>query len=440
MRVLRSKVLLSIVAAGFAVSLSAQQAQDSPYKDMDEYNLVQEINKATDPKKKVELLHSWASKYPETKLKWERAGAFLMACQGAGDAPCMKKTALEMIQLKPKEYVGYYYVCLLTLSMQDKSEGALADGEKAANGLLELMPSMAKPANVTDAQMDQLKKDNTALAQKVLGWVKMNRNDYPGAEKSFLDSLRTEPNDALVSFWTGQMVQRQKDQTKQALIVWHYCRAGHHTGKGALAPDQAKQIQETCKKNYVVLRDVEAGLQEFIARAVKEVIPPAGGVTIVSKEQEDAEAYNKLLVEKPELAIWINTKKELEKEGGDAYFTKDMKGTSFKNKGKIISIKPEEKPTEIVVGLLDAAKGEVTLMLSGPLPGKADPGTEITFEGVPTTFVKDPFNVVMEVEREKIGEWPDKGPMPPITAPRKPVAGKKPMALPVKPRPIMKKK
>ena len=87
MRILRSHVLLSIAAATLAVNLAAQQAQDSPYKDMDEYNLVQEINKAADPKKKVELLNSWVSKYPDSKLKWERAGALLGAC-----ATCDSKT------------------------------------------------------------------------------------------------------------------------------------------------------------------------------------------------------------------------------------------------------------------------------------------------------------------------------------------------------------
>ena len=440
MRILRSHVLLSISAVVFAAGLSAQAQQESPYKDIEEYNLVQEINKAADPKKKVELINTWKTKYPESKLSWERLGALLGACQAAADAPCMKKTALEMIQAKPKEWLGYYYVNLLTLSMQDKSEAALADGEKAANGLLELIPGIAKQPNQTDAQMDATKKAYTALAHKVQGWSKMSKADNVGAEKAFLDSLRVEPSDAVVSFWTGQVVQRQKDENKQALIVWHYCRAGFATGTGALPPAQATPVQENCKKFYVVLRDVESGLQEFIARAVKEVIPPAEGVSIKSKVAQDIEEYNRIVKEKPELAVWMNTKKELEKDGGEAYFDKEMKGTSFPNKGKIISIKPEEKPTEIVVGLLDGTKAEMTLMLSGPLPGKADPGTEITFEGVPTKFVKDPFNVVLEVEREKIGDWPDKSPMPPITAPRKPVAGKKPVAPIKRPAVIPKKK
>jgi len=430
-----------LTAAALVTSLAAQAQQESPYKDVDEYNLVQEINKAADAKKKVELLNQWKTKYPESKLAWERMGAMLGACQAAGDAPCMKKTALDMIQAKPKEFVGYYYVSLLTLSMGDKAEAALADGEKAANGLLEVIPGMPKPANVTDAQFDAAKKDYSALAHKVLGWVKMNRNDHAGAEKSFLDSLRANPNDALVSFWTGQMVLRQKDSARLAYVVWHYCRAGHgqFTGQGVLDANTTKQVQESCRKNYVQLRDVEAGLQDFIARSVKEVVPPEG-VVIVSKEEEDAKAYNEIVKNNPDLAVWMNTKKELEKEGGEAYFEKEMKGTLFKNKGKIISIKPEEKPTEIVVGLLDGTKAEMTLVLSGPLPGKADAGTEITFEGVPSKFTKDPFNVALDVEREKVGNWPDTSPMPPITAPRKPAAVKKPAAPVRRPVAPIKKK
>jgi hypothetical protein len=437
-RILRSRLLVSLTAVALAASLAGQEA--SVWKDRAEYDLVQEINKTTDPKKKVEMLNQWKEKYPDSKLAWDRLGAIIPACQAAADAPCMKKTALEMITMKPKEWLGYYYVSLLTLSMQDKSDAALADSEKAANGLLEVTPSMAKAANQTDAQVDAQKKINMALGHKVVGWIKMTKNDHVAAEKSFLDSLRVEPSDAVVSYWTGQVVQRQKDQNKQALIVWHFCRAGHATGTGALPEAQAGPIKDACKRNYVVLRDVEAGLQDFIARAVKEVIPPAEGVTIKSKEAEDIEEYNRIVKEKPELAVWMNTKKELEKEGGEAYFEKEMKGTSFPNKGKIISHKPEEKPTEIVVGLLDGSKAEMTLVLSGPLPGKADPGTEITFEGVPSKFTKDPFNVTLEVEREKIGNWPDKGPMPPITQPRKPVVGKKPVAPVKRPAMVPKKK
>ena len=41
------------------------------------------------------------------------------------------------------------------------------------------------------------------------------------------------------------------------------------------------------------------------------------------------------------------------------------------------------------------------------MPGKADKGTEIQFEGVPTAFTKDPFMLTFDVQgKDKIEGWP----------------------------------
>jgi hypothetical protein len=426
---------MSLTAAVVTTGLAAQE---SVWKDRAEYDLVQAINATTDAKKKVEMLNQWKEKYPDSKLAWDRLGAIVTACQAAADAPCMKKTALEMIQTKPKEWVGYYYVNILSLSMQDTSAAALADAEKAATGFLELIPSIAKQPNQTDAQLEASKKQYTALSHKVLGWAKMNKNDHTGAEASFLESLKVEPSDAVVSFWTGTVVQRQKDQAKQAQIVWHYCRAGHMTGPGALP--QPDPVKNNCKKFYSTLRGGDNGVNEFIERSLKSPIPPAG-LEIEDMEAEQIRLENKMKESNPKGFIWLTTKKQLVGAEGEKYFEAEMKGTLLEDfKGKIISLKPEEKPTEIVVSIIEDGKVDATLLLNGPLPGKADVGTEITFSGVPVKFVKDPFNVMIEVEREKIGGWPDKSPMPPITAPRKSVAPVKKGVAPVKRPAVVPKK
>ena len=54
------------------------------------------------------------------------------------------------------------------------------------------------------------------------------------------------------------------------------------------------------------------------------------------------------------------------------------------------------------------------------MPGKAEPGAEIEFEGVASGFTKEPFTVTFDVEgRDKIGGWPAAAPA------RKAPAGKK---------------
>jgi hypothetical protein len=62
----------------------------------------------------------------------------------------------------------------------------------------------------------------------------------------------------------------------------------------------------------------------------------------------------------------------------------------------------------------------VTLKFENPLPGKAEPGTEIEFEGVPSAFTKEPFMLAFDVEgKDKIQGWPAQAATPPRkTVPR----------------------
>jgi hypothetical protein len=56
----------------------------------------------------------------------------------------------------------------------------------------------------------------------------------------------------------------------------------------------------------------------------------------------------------------------------------------------------------------DGTTPDATLVLDAPLPGKADPGVQIEFSGVPSSFTKDPYMVTFDVEKKKIVGWPGK--------------------------------
>ena len=77
-------------------------------------------------------------------------------------------------------------------------------------------------------------------------------------------------------------------------------------------------------------------------------------------------------------------------------------------KGKLISAKPALRPKELVLSVGDGTTPDATLVLDAPLPGKAEPGVEIEFAGVPTSFTKEPYKVTFEVEKKKVAGWPGK--------------------------------
>ena len=85
-----------------------------------------------------------------------------------------------------------------------------------------------------------------------------------------------------------------------------------------------------------------------------------------------------------------------------------MKGAALPRlKGTLISHTPAVRPKELVLAIEKADVPEVTLKFEEPLPGKADKGTVIEFEGIPSAFTKEPFRVTFDVEgKEKITGWP----------------------------------
>jgi hypothetical protein len=152
-------------------------------------------------------------------------------------------------------------------------------------------------------------------------------------------------------------------------------------------------------------------LDQLKAEAAKQPFPPAGFKikSVVDLKNEELAKEEELKKSNPALAIWLNVKSLLTADNGDQYFQSQMKGTEVQNlKGKLISQSPATRPKELVLGISDPNTPEVTLKLSAPLPGKADPGTEIEFSGVPVEFSKSPFMVTFEVEKAKLKGWPGK--------------------------------
>ena len=418
----------AIMVAG-VLMLPVVYGQEKKVKDQAEFDLIQAIQKEPDAKKRVDLVQQWKDKYPTSDFKSERLQTMVVSQQAAGNAAGMRDAALELIKEEPKVILGYQFMNLLTPSMGDKSEAALANSEKAALGMLDLLKTATKPANpnLTDAQWDAEKKTHQVNALRSLAFVKLSRNDFPGAEEQYLEILKVAPGSADISQLAGYAVFKQKKEERQAIGLFHYARAGSYSGAGALPEAGKKQAMDSFKKNSVLLRESESKMDEFVALTKNSAIPPAD-LKIESVSADMARDLEELKKTNPQLALWITVKKELVGPGGDAYFNENVKDTALpKLKGKVISHTPALRPTKVVVALENAKDGEMTLVFTPALPGKADPGTEIEFEGgSPKAFIQSPFMLTVNVEPGSVTGWPVAVP------PARPVA-------PVK-RPVMKKK
>ena len=410
-----------IVAGGvfaavlFSTATLFAQAQKA-WKDQAEYDLYLQITKATVPDQQLQLMNQWKEKYPESEYKLERAQTYLLDYNKKNVAAGLYKSSLDLLALDPKSFQALYWLTLLTVSMDKKEADILETGIKSANGLIAALDATyepgKKPAATTEEQWKQQRNDLEVQALKTLGWVEWQKKKYTEAEKYFVKALALSPNNAEMSYFLGTVIALQKDAKRQAEAMWHFARAGNLEGTGALDAVRKGQVSKYFERVYTSFAgDDKKEMSEIIDKAKASVMPPPE-FKIKSKEEKMGENLEKFKSENPMLYQYMEIKKALKAADGDTYWgnLKDAELPTFK--GKIVSMKPETNPKELVLAVETADQPEVTLVLEKALRGKADVGTEIQFTGVAKEFTKEPFTLTLEVENEKLKGWPVTGPAP----------------------------
>ncbi|MGH9660021.1 MAG: hypothetical protein ACRD96_15845 [Bryobacteraceae bacterium] len=407
--------VVALVGAGIA---AGQEKREKKVKDQQEYDLFNEIGKTADPSKRLGLLDTWKQKYPETDFKEERLQFYLGTYQALQQGIKMAEVAKEWLALDPKAVTALYWLTLLTETLPPTPD-SLATGEKAAQGLLAAQkPEAVKPE-------DWAKLKTNIIAYKTLGFIGSARKDFKTAEQQYTKVLELEPNFAEVSYALGMAIFQQKDPDRQPAVLFHWGRAASLTGVGQFPDAQRQKFDAFFVKAYNTYHGSADGIKEVRAATLASALPPRD-FNIESIAVIRARSEKEFADKNPQLALWMTVKNKLISDG-QPYFDSEVKGAAIpKLRGTVVSTKPAARPKEIVVGIEKPDVGEVTLVLETAMTTKADPGTEIEFEGVPSSFNKEPFMVTFDVEgREKISGWPAPAPAVKKAATKKAGATKK---------------
>ncbi len=419
-KIVAANALVAVLGIGTAWC----QAPKKEVKDRAEYDLFMSVTKETNDAKRLEYLNTWKEKYPDSAFKEERLQYFLNTYKNLNKGANMLETAKEMTAMDPKNLMGLYWQTVLTVTLADTSPDALAAGEKAANSLIACIDT-GKPAGATEEAWQKEKKTLESVAHTTLGWVAMQRKQSEAAEKSFAKSLEYNPNNAQVAYWMGATILAQRKGERQAEALFYFARAAAMTGPGALTGPVKQTAEQYFTKLYTTYHGDASGIDEVKNYAAANT-KPGPDFKLLSKLEIQSQKDQEFAKQNPQLALWMRVKTELAAANGEQYFAEHVKDTALPPlKGRIVSHKPAKFPKEIVVGIEKADVAEITLKLENPPKGavKADPGTEIEFEGTPVAFTREPFNLTVEVEPAKLKGWP--APPPPA---KKAVVAKKKVA------------
>ncbi|MBX9600668.1 MAG: hypothetical protein K2X35_06685 [Bryobacteraceae bacterium] len=427
---------IAAAVAGLAVAGFAQEKKKE-WKDRTEYELYEAMTKATDPNARLAALDKWSKDYPTSDFATDRLSVYLGTYQQLQRPKDVFATAKEILKADPLNLGALSAMAVAVYQIVPPEPQYLADAETSITTILgnldKLYAADKKPQQITPEQWEKGKGEMNTFAQRTMGWVLMQKKDNPKAEEAFTKSLTLEPNNAQVSAWLGTVMIAQRGE-KISPALFHFARAGHFEGQGAVEPAARKSYQDYFNRVYKQFHGSEKGADEVIAAAKASAMPPAGFKIESQKEIIEREAANEEEFKKsnPMMFLWRNMQKELTGENGQNYFDSGMKDALLPGgvegvkqfRGKLVSATPETNPKTLVVSIGGGDAGDATLNLDEPLRGKMEPGGEIGFEGVAKSFTKDPFMVTFEVERAKVTGWAGVGGGP---GPKKtPPAGKKP--------------
>jgi tetratricopeptide (TPR) repeat protein len=398
----------------------AAQAPQKNWKDRAEYDLYDGITKDTNPKTRLDKLQQWEKQYPQTEWLTERRTLLVTTYAALNQPKETTDAAKTLVAADAKNFTALYYIMYFTQALyaQTKATDALDQGEQAANTIVANIDT--PPAGVTADQWAKLRPDIELLAHVNLGFIAMTKKNFDAAETEFQKTLQLSPNNGQVDAWMGFVITSQKKVERTPVAMFYYARAGTYEGQGAADAGTRKTALDFVKRQYKTYHGSDEGFDALIAAAKASPTPPAD-LKIVdagtldklkfANEEEWTKAH-------PQEALWKSVKAALTGADGANYFSTSMKDSQVPTlKARVVSLEPASKPKTILVAVEDGTTNtdaDATLKFEVALPGKVDPGTELTFEGVPQSYTASPLMVIFNVDKDKLHGWTGKNAPAPV--------------------------
>lgn len=394
-----AKVVLGIAAAaalptGASWAAPAPQAaqQESPYKDQGEYDLATAATKETDPHKQIDKIKEWEQKYPDSKLAARRTLMMASALMNIAKAAYGKTGPTDLLD----------------------------EGAKDAQQILDNLDTYFSAANqkaigATDEQWKQAKDSFQLPALNVLGWVALQKKDYPKAEQVYKQLLTINPNDAQSAYYLGSAIISERVVARYSEAIYEIAHALSITGPTAL-PGALQQVAEPfLSRVYATyhgddLKDPKGAQQvkDDIAKLKQDAsaapFPPAGFHIMNANEIAQAQYKDQAAFDAahPDIALWRTIRTALTAADGDTYFEK-LKDSLVPPaeigmlKAKIVTVN-----TKDLVASVDNASGDVTLKFEKPLNQKVlNAGDAFEFKGVVAAYTKEPYMLTVTIDDPK---------------------------------------
>lgn len=389
---------ISPMLAWAAPQEAAAEKKGPQWKSTEEYNAFQAMATEKDAHKKISDAEAFLEKFASTDFKDLAYLQELAAYQQLGDGPHAIEAGEKALAANPDNLDALRYVCFATPFVFKPTDADAAaklsrtDGE-AKHGL-EVIQKLQKPANVAEDQFNQAIKGLRSVFNGTIGWVALQKKDYPAAITSLKTAAEDDPGNNLTFSMLGQ-AYLQSTPPDYDNGIWSLARSVA-LANASKSPNAAA-LQKYYDQVYTNRHGSNAGEQDIIAQASTSVNPPQGFK--VEPAPKHAPTGNQFVDA-------FYSYEDALKAGGDTEKQQwaALKGQPFGGPGFVDSVEPGADPntTLVHIDISDDSKAkdgtyDITLRDTQADAKSLATGAPVRFQGTMAEYVMTPnFTITLD--------------------------------------------
>lgn len=395
------------------------QAKQPQWKSRDEYDAFNLMAAEKDPNKRISLAEAFIQKYPTSDFRDSAYLAEMQAYQQLNQSDKAVEAARKALGVNPDNiqalsYLAFAFPFIFKATDADATS-QLSRSESDAKHGLELLQKLQKPAGASDEQFQQGLKQFRAIFNNAIGFVALQRKDYPSAITSFKAGAEDNPGDVYTFYRLG-LAYLYSSPSDYDHGVWYLARAVS-LAKASKNP-AGDEIDKFLKRAYVNYHGNDQGLQDILTQTAAAPNPPDGFK--VAPMETPKPTGN------PNIDAWNTMTFPLKLGGEKAQKTWDaLKGQAIELGGFVDSVEKGSDPgTSLVhINILEQSKtaeGVYDIELKDttqPNVKNLQRGDVVRFKGTADSYTATP-NLVLTLVGEITTDLPDKPPAKPKPAPR----------------------
>lgn len=200
-----------------------------------------------DVAKKNQIGEDFVQKYPQSRYRVEVYSWLVKGYYGMGAIDKMEVAAEKELAIQPEDattlaIMGQTLPRAMNASTPDKDK-RLTKAEQYSKKALELIPTLPKPAGLTDEQFTAAKNQTSAMAYSGLGLVAYRRGKFEDAIPSLEQSVKLDPNPDPVNYYLLGVANEKGSHFDDAIAAFTKCASS----PGGLQPTCKAGIDEVKK-------------------------------------------------------------------------------------------------------------------------------------------------------------------------------------------------